>query len=119
MGPMTNEPLLSQLRTHITNVVTKVGDAKITAVNIATQDATMTGCDYHPNVAEDATMADALATQVKPYLERLADEKKISKPQPQRRCRIRSKLLLGTSAKRRPFQIRIQLSENAMGELNG
>jgi lysophospholipase L1-like esterase len=68
MGPMTSDPLLSQLRTHITNVVSKVGDAKITAVNIATQDATMTGCDYHPNVAEDNVMANVLATAVKAKL---------------------------------------------------
>jgi lysophospholipase L1-like esterase len=68
IGPMTSDPLLTQFRTHITNVVSKVGDAKITAVNMATQDATMTGCDYHPNVAEDAVMAGVLTTAIKAKL---------------------------------------------------
>jgi lysophospholipase L1-like esterase len=68
MGPMTNDPLLSQLRAHITNVVTKLGDAKITAVNIATQDATMTGCDYHPSVSEDSIMAGVLTTAIRAKL---------------------------------------------------
>jgi hypothetical protein len=34
-------------------------------VPIATQDATSTGCDYHPNVAEDQKMADALKATLK------------------------------------------------------
>jgi lysophospholipase L1-like esterase len=68
IGPMTSDPLLSQLRTHITNVVTKLGDAKVSAVNIDTQDATMTGCDYHPNVSEDSLMAGVLTTAIKARL---------------------------------------------------
>jgi hypothetical protein len=35
---------------------------------MATQDSTSTGCDYHPNVAEDRVMASALATAIKAKL---------------------------------------------------
>jgi hypothetical protein len=48
--------------------VAKFGDAKVAAVNIATQDATMTGCDYHPNVSEDNLMAGVLTTAIKAKL---------------------------------------------------
>jgi lysophospholipase L1-like esterase len=68
IGPMTSDPLLTQLRTHIDNVVTTMGDPKITAVTMATQDTTMTGCDYHPNVPEDRMMADVLTTTMKAKL---------------------------------------------------
>jgi lysophospholipase L1-like esterase len=68
MGPMTSDPLLTQFRMHIDNVVTKMGDARVTAVTLATQDATMTGCDYHPNVAEDGVMAGVLTTALKAKL---------------------------------------------------
>jgi lysophospholipase L1-like esterase len=65
IGPMTGDPLLSPMRMHLANVVSRVGDAKITSVDIPTQDATSTGCDYHPNVAEDNTMAAVLATAIR------------------------------------------------------
>jgi hypothetical protein len=65
IGPMTSDPLLTQLRTHIANVVSRVGDPKVSAVTMAPQDSTMTGCDYHPNVAEDRIMADVLSTEIK------------------------------------------------------
>jgi lysophospholipase L1-like esterase len=68
IGPMTSDPLLSDLRAHIANVVIQVGDAKVTAVDLATQDSTMTGCDYHPNVAEDTVMAGVLTTAIKAKL---------------------------------------------------
>jgi hypothetical protein len=68
IGPMTSDPLLTQMRTHLTHVVSTVQDGKITAVDMATQDSTSTGCDYHPNVAEDRVMASALATAIKAKL---------------------------------------------------
>jgi lysophospholipase L1-like esterase len=68
IGPMTSDPVLTQLRTHLTNVVAKVGDSRITAVDLAAQDGTSTGCDFHPNVAEDAVMAGVLTTAIKTKL---------------------------------------------------
>jgi lysophospholipase L1-like esterase len=68
MGPMTSAPLLSTMRTHLSNVVAKVGDARITTVDMPAQDATSTGCDYHPNVAEDGIMAGILTTAIKTKL---------------------------------------------------
>jgi hypothetical protein len=71
MGPMTADPLLAQMRMHLANVLAKVtggGDMKVTTIDLATQDTTMTGCDYHPNVAEDQKMAAALAPAIKAKL---------------------------------------------------
>jgi lysophospholipase L1-like esterase len=68
MGPMTSDPLLTQMRQHITNVVSMVNDSKILSVDLAVQDPSMTGCDYHPNVAEDGVMAAALAPTIKSKL---------------------------------------------------
>jgi lysophospholipase L1-like esterase len=60
LGPMTSDPMLTTMRTHLANVVAAAADARVMTVNIDTQDATSTGCDYHPNVAEDTKMAQAL-----------------------------------------------------------
>jgi lysophospholipase L1-like esterase len=71
MGPMTGDPMLTTMRTHIDNVVATVtgaGDHKVVSIDIPTQDATSTGCDYHPNVAEDQKMADVLAPAMKTQL---------------------------------------------------
>jgi lysophospholipase L1-like esterase len=68
IGPMTSDPLLTQMRTHLTHVVSTMNDGKIAAVDMATQDSTSTGCDYHPNVAEDTIMAGVLATAIKAKL---------------------------------------------------
>lgn len=68
IGPMTTDPLLTQMRTHLGNVVASVADPKVTTVDIAAQDATSTGCDYHPNVAEHNLMAGVLTSAVKSKL---------------------------------------------------
>jgi len=60
IGPMTAEPLLTAMVTHLANVVAKVADPKVVKIDIPAQDAKSTGCDYHPNVAEDGRMAEAL-----------------------------------------------------------
>jgi hypothetical protein len=65
VGPMTTDPVLGQLRTRLANVVKTVGDPKITTVDIDTQNTTSTGCDYHPNVAEDDTMAEVLTPVIR------------------------------------------------------
>jgi hypothetical protein len=68
IGPMTSDPTLTQMRTHLANVVSKIGDGKVTAIDLATQDTAMTGCDYHPDVAEDMTMSGMLAPAIKAKL---------------------------------------------------
>jgi lysophospholipase L1-like esterase len=68
IGPMTSDPMLTTMRTHIGNVVTTFGDHKVVKIDIPTQDTSTTGCDYHPNVNEDQTMADALAPVIKSNL---------------------------------------------------
>jgi hypothetical protein len=68
IGPMTSDPMLTTMRTHIANVVTTFGDPKVVKIDIPTQDTSTTGCDYHPNVNEDQTMSDALAPVIKSSL---------------------------------------------------
>jgi hypothetical protein len=68
IGPMTSDPTLTQMRAHLTNVVKTFADAKVITIDMAAQDATMTGCDYHPDVAEDTTMAGMLAPTIKTKL---------------------------------------------------
>ena len=65
IGPMTTDPLLTAMRAHLAHVVTTTGDAKVSAVDIPAQDSGSTGCDYHPNVAEDAMMATALTAAIR------------------------------------------------------
>ncbi|HWA73071.1 MAG TPA: SGNH/GDSL hydrolase family protein [Polyangiaceae bacterium] len=64
IGTMTSDPMLTTMRTHITNVVTRMADAKIVSVNLDTQNSASTGCDYHPNAAEDQRMAASLKTAI-------------------------------------------------------
>jgi lysophospholipase L1-like esterase len=64
IGPMTAEPMLTTMANHLANVVTKVADPKVVKLDIPAQDATSTGCDYHPNVAEDLKMAEALRAPI-------------------------------------------------------
>jgi lysophospholipase L1-like esterase len=68
IGPMTSDPLLTTMRAHLAAVVTAAADAKVTTIDMATQDSTVTGCDYHPTVGEDQTMAAALATAIRAKL---------------------------------------------------
>lgn len=62
MGPMTGDPMLTTMRTHIANVITTFADSKVVQVNIDVQNTSTVGCDWHPTVAEDTTMANALKT---------------------------------------------------------
>jgi lysophospholipase L1-like esterase len=68
IGPMTADPLLTTMRGYVHDAITRFGDARATAIDIPTQDATSTGCDYHPNVAEDQKMSDALAPSIRAAL---------------------------------------------------
>jgi lysophospholipase L1-like esterase len=65
IGPMTSDPTLTQMRTHLTNVVSTFADPRVTTVDLATQNTATTGCDFHPDVAEDTVMAGMLAPTIK------------------------------------------------------
>jgi lysophospholipase L1-like esterase len=68
LGPMTSDPLLTAMRAHLSNVVAAMADAKIATFDIPPQDSTSTGCDYHPNVAEDQTMAGVVTSAIRAHL---------------------------------------------------
>jgi hypothetical protein len=68
MGPLTPEPLLTAMRTHLTNVVTAFGDSRASTIDLAVQDTTSTGCDWHPSVAEDRVMATAITAAIRAKL---------------------------------------------------
>jgi lysophospholipase L1-like esterase len=68
MGPMTNEPMLTQMRTHLKTVATSFADDHVVVVDLPMQDLTSTGCDYHPNVAGDSAMTGVLATAIRERL---------------------------------------------------
>jgi lysophospholipase L1-like esterase len=68
LGPMTSEPQLTPMRAHLKSVAAALADDKIVVVDLPVQDATSTGCDYHPNVAEDATMAGVLTRAIREKL---------------------------------------------------
>ncbi|MBV9945463.1 MAG: hypothetical protein JOZ69_01280 [Myxococcales bacterium] len=68
LGPMTIDPLLSQMRAHLKKVAARAADTRLATVDIPAQDPASTGCDYHPNVAEDALMAGILAPAVRAKL---------------------------------------------------
>jgi lysophospholipase L1-like esterase len=68
IGPMTVDPMLTTMRTHLANVVSTMADAKTMKIDLPPQDASSTGCDFHPNVAQDQAMAAALAPTLKTKL---------------------------------------------------
>jgi lysophospholipase L1-like esterase len=68
IGPMTTGPLLTTMRTHLGNIVLAMGDSKIATIDMATQDTSSTGCDFHPNVAEDQAMAAVVTAAIRTKL---------------------------------------------------
>jgi hypothetical protein len=56
------------MRTHLGNVAATLDDPKVFTVEVSPQDSRSTGCDYHPNVAEDARIAGILAPALKSKL---------------------------------------------------
>jgi lysophospholipase L1-like esterase len=68
IGPMTGEPMLSTMRAHIDNVVQRVHDPKIVSTPLDPQDASTTGCDYHPDIEEHQRIAEHLAPALKERL---------------------------------------------------
>jgi hypothetical protein len=68
IGTMTADPGFTQAKTRLANVVGKAGDAKVSTFDLGVQNATSTGCDYHPNVAEDQRMANIVVAALKAKL---------------------------------------------------
>ena len=68
IGTMTSDPMLAAMQTHLDNVVTRAGDSKVVAIRLTTQNAAATGCDYHPNVAEDTRIAASLVPVIRQSL---------------------------------------------------
>jgi lysophospholipase L1-like esterase len=65
MGPMTGEPMLTQMRAHLKSVAATFADDLVVVVDMPAQDVTSTGCDYHPNVAGHSAMAGVLAAAIR------------------------------------------------------
>ncbi|HET9953030.1 MAG TPA: GDSL-type esterase/lipase family protein [Polyangiaceae bacterium] len=68
IGPMLYGDGLKNATSYITALVQDLnaqGDAKVKLLNFGQQDASKgTGCDWHPNVAEDQRMADMLKREL-------------------------------------------------------
>jgi lysophospholipase L1-like esterase len=72
IGSMLGDSELSQVKTHLANVVAAVaatGDQKLATFDLGVQDmgadgSVPTGCDWHPNVADHQRMAGILQQQL-------------------------------------------------------
>jgi len=72
IGSMLGEPALSQVKTHLANVVAALaatGDLKLATFDMGVQNmgadgSVPTGCDWHPNVADHQRMAGILQQQL-------------------------------------------------------
>ena len=60
--PSTSDAQWTSLQTALQSVVTQTGDANVTTLSIPTQDTNITGCDGHPDPAEQQSMATMLVT---------------------------------------------------------
>jgi hypothetical protein len=72
VGPLLYGTGLTNATSYITAVVqaaNQKGDQKVKLLNFGSQDATKgTGCDWHPNAAEQKRMADILTSELKTSL---------------------------------------------------
>jgi lysophospholipase L1-like esterase len=76
IGPMVGDPGLTAIKNAEAAIVTdrkNAGDTKIASFDFGTQNmgadgSIPTGCDWHPNVAEDTIMAGILKTKLKSAL---------------------------------------------------
>jgi len=76
IGSMLGQPELGQVKARLAAVVAArsgAGDTKVSTFDFGTQDmgpdgSVPTGCDWHPNVADNARMAEILKTQLKAKL---------------------------------------------------
>lgn len=76
IGSMLNEPELSQVTTHLDNIVTQVqtnGDPRVSSFDFGSQDlgsdgSIPSGCDWHPSTDEHARMAGILQAELEDKL---------------------------------------------------
>ena len=76
IGSMLNEPELSEVTTHLGNIVSQVqtnGDQRVSAFDFGSQDlgsdgSIPSGCDWHPSTDEHARMADILQAELEDKL---------------------------------------------------
>lgn len=66
--PTAAEAQWTSMGKNIAQVVSDLSDSNITTLSIPTQDTTSTGCDGHPNVAEQQSMAALLTPLLKQKL---------------------------------------------------
>jgi lysophospholipase L1-like esterase len=65
-GPMLGGEDLTTVRSYLTNVVTAMGDAKISTFDIDAQDGTDGyGCDWHPSLARHEKVAAVVTAAIK------------------------------------------------------
>ncbi|KAJ3040022.1 hypothetical protein HK097_002666 [Rhizophlyctis rosea] len=57
IGSLLGEPSLTQAKTRLANVIQASGDVNVSTFDYGTQDGSVTGCDYHPSLAEHRRMA--------------------------------------------------------------
>jgi lysophospholipase L1-like esterase len=68
IGPVGAGPTLAPMREHLRRIATAMADPKVTTVDVPPQDMARTGCDFHPDVAEDEAMAALLARSIRARL---------------------------------------------------
>lgn len=71
IGSMLIEPELSEVNARLARVVATLareGDRKVSTFDLGTQDARITGCDWHPSEADHARMARILEEQLRAKL---------------------------------------------------
>lgn len=69
IGSLLDDPQLTQVKTRLSNVIAKVqastNDTKLATFDLGVEDTSVpTGCDWHPNVAEQKRMAGILQAQL-------------------------------------------------------
>ncbi len=73
IGSMLGGSELATINTHLANVVAALGDPKVVAFDLGTQNMGAngeipTGCDWHPNVADHARMAAIIRARLQTHL---------------------------------------------------
>jgi lysophospholipase L1-like esterase len=73
IGSMLGGSDLDTINAHLANVVAALGDPRVVTFDLGTQEMGSngeipTGCDWHPNVADHARMAEILGTRLRMHL---------------------------------------------------
>jgi lysophospholipase L1-like esterase len=73
IGSMLGGSQLDTINGHLANVVAALGDPRVVTFDLGTQDMgsngeVPTGCDWHPNVTDNARMAEIIETRLQTHL---------------------------------------------------